>query len=465
MINTLLCVALRGYRRFNLTGRHFAIALCLLCRPRGTRARVTAVGIDTQRNSAASAPRERSLASYLLLPRPKDVAKGWLVVTTCTLGALSAGEVDGVLLLRALVAVTVLELLVYQARYQWNDVRGFVADQSHPSSSSRGRLPGPVTRARSHVLASCAVGAIRLALAGVVILALPRLHLGGILGLGAAGVFGVAIAYELLRSAITGRSGAAHVPTPSVLLLWLAVGSGYAVRGLVGLAVAVDPWQRPELFVAAVVALWGYGVTFVTCRWAVEATSFAAVRDGRVAWNARPDQAREHQLALIRWLPFRVSAGVSSVTEWAPLRERTAWTAPWNLAAVVAGGGAAVSGRLLVGPCPFADLVSVAAAGAAATLVALSISRRRALVIILAALLLLGSFSVTATPRPLLAGLPWLLMICAYHFFTTRTLANLSRTRPGARLAQKAIGTIARVVVGKTTWQAMQRPGGCGEEA
>jgi hypothetical protein len=109
--------------------------------------------------------------------------------------------------------------------------------------------------------------------------------------------------------------------------------------------------------------------------------------------------------------------------------------------------------------------VSVAAAGAAATLVALSISRRRALVIILAALLLLGSFSVTATPRPLLAGLPWLLMICAYHFFTTRTLANLSRTRPGARLAQKAIGTIARVVVGKTTWQAMQRPGGCGEEA
>lgn len=426
---------------------------------------MTAVGIHTQRASTASSPRERSLASYLLLPRPKDVTKGWLVVTTCTLGALSAGEVDGVLLLRELVTVTVLELLVYQARYQWNDVRGFVADQNHPSSSTRGRLPGPVTRARSRVSASCAVGAARLALAGVVILALPRLHLGGILVFGAAGVFGVAIVYELLRSAATGRPGAAHVPTRGVVLLWLAVGCGYAVRGLVGLAVAVDPGKWPELFLAAVVALWGYGVTFVTCRWAVEATSFAAVRHGRVAWNARADQAREHQLALIRWLPCRVSAGVRSATEWAPLRERTAWTAPWNLAAVVAGGGAAVSGRLLVGPCPVGDIVSVAAAGAAATLIAVSISRRRALAIILAALLLLGSFSVTATPRPLLAGLPWLLMICAYYFFTTRTLANLSRSRRGARLAQRAMGTIARVVVGETTWQAMQRPGGCGEEA
>lgn len=430
----------------------------------GNTPRVTVVGICAQRESTTSSPRERSLASYLLLPRPKDVTKGWLVVTTCTLGVLSAGELDGVLLLRALVAVTVLELLVYQARYQWNDVRGFVADQNHPSSSTRGRLPGPVSRARSHVLASCAIGAIRLALAGVVILALPRLHLGGILGLGAAGVFGVAIAYELLRSATTGRPGAARVPSRSVVLLWLAVGSGYAVRGLIGLGVAVDPWKRPELFLAAMVALWGYGVTFVTCRWAVEATSFAAVHHGRVAWNARPDQAREHQLALIRWLPSRVSAGVSSVTDWAPLRERTALTAPWNIAALVAGGGAAVSGRLLVGPCSVADIVRVAAAGAAATLIAVSISRRRVLAIVLAALLLSGSFSVTATPRPLLAGLPWLLMICAYHFFTTRTLADLSRTRPGARVAQRAIATIAQLVVGETTWQAMQHPGEPGKE-
>ncbi|OBC02599.1 hypothetical protein A5782_17865 [Mycobacterium sp. 852002-40037_SCH5390672] len=425
---------------------------------------VTVVGSYARRAITVSPPRQRSLARYLLLPRPKDVTKGWLVGTTCALGVLSTGEVNGMLLLRALVVMIVIELLVYQARYQWNDVRGFVADQNHPSSTTRGRLPGPLSRARFHVSASCAIAALRLALAGVVILAFPDLHLGGILGLGGAGVFGVAIAYELLRSATTGRGHAACVPIRSVVLLWLAVGSGYAVRGLVGLAVAVDPWKRPELFFAAVVALWGYGVAFVTCRWAVEAASFAAIRDGRVAWNARPDQAREHQLALIRWLPSHVGAGVTKVADWAPLRQRTALTAPWNLAAVVAGAGAAASGRLLVSPCSVEITVCVAAVGAAATLIAVSISRRRALVVVLAALSLLGTLSVTATPRPLLASSPWLLMICAYQFFTTRTLASLSRTRPRARLAHRTFATIARLAIGETTWQAMQRPGRCGKE-
>jgi hypothetical protein len=51
----------------------------------------------------------------------------------------------------------VLELLVYPARYQWNDVHGFVADQQHPGVQDRGRLPGPLDRARERVLASSAV--------------------------------------------------------------------------------------------------------------------------------------------------------------------------------------------------------------------------------------------------------------------------------------------------------------------
>lgn len=422
----------------------------------GNSPEVTVVGLYTRRAVTASPSRQRSLASYLLLPRPKDVAKGWLVVTTCALGMLSTGEASGVLLLRALLVVAVLELLVYQARYQWNDVRGFVADQRHPSSAARGRLPGPLDRARSHVSASCAVAGVKLAFTALLVLALPGLHLGGVVGFAVAGVFGAAIAYEALRSASTGRPRATATPTLSVVLLWLAVGSGYAVRGLVGLALAVDPSRRPALFVAAAVTLWCYGIAFVTCRWAVEVTAFATFSHRRVVWNARPDQAREHQVALTRWLPANAPDDVTDIAHWAPLSRRTPLAAPWNVAIVIAGAGAAVAGRLLAGACSLANGIVVAAVGGALAAAVIVWWRRRTLFTTACGLLSLGALAVTGTPRPLLAVAPWLLLMAAYLFASTRTLARLSRRSRGTRLARRAIESFARLVVGEATWQAVQ---------
>jgi hypothetical protein len=419
---------------------------------------VAVIGIQTRRKLTASPQPQRGLAQYLLLPRPKDLVKGWLIVLTYVLGLLSTGEVNAASALRALLVVSVVELLVYQARYQWNDVRGFVADQNHPSSSGRGRLPGPLARARPHVAASCAVAGARLAVTGALVFALPGLHLGGVLGLAVAGVFGVAVAYEIIRSLSTGRS--AVTPTPirvGAVLLWLTVGAGYAVRGLVGLGLAVDLCKRPTLLVAAMVTLWCYGIAFVTCRWAVEVTAFAAIRDGRVTWQARTDQAREHQLALTRWIPSN-TLGVKVMDDWAPLRQRTAPTAPWNLATVVAGGAAAVTGWLLGGSCPVEDAVISVAVGAAATFIAVSTSRGRAVVVVIAALLLSGTFSVLAAPRPLLAVLPWLVLMVVYLFSTTRTLRKLRRTNRFALLAHSMVVAMVRLVVGRSTWEALQRP-------
>jgi hypothetical protein len=398
------------------------------------------------------------MAGYLLMPRPKDVVKGWLIVTTYAFGALSTGEFNAASVLRAVLVVAVVELLVYQARYQWNDVRGFVADQKHPSSRARGRLPGPLTRAHAHVSASCAVAALRLAATGAVIVALPGLHLGGVLGFAVAGVFGVAIAYELLRSLNTGRSGLGPPRVrPGLVLLWLTVGAGYAVRGVVGLALAVDLWKRPTLLLAALVTLWCYGVSFVTARWAVEATAFAAIRDGGVCWNADANQAREHQLALSRWMPSRVTADVTDTAVWAPLAERTALAAPWNLATVAAGAAAALTGRLLVGACSVHDGLAIAAVGAAATLAAVCSARRRNLVVALAALPLLGALALLNSPTPLLALSPWAVLMGAYLFFTSRTVAKLSRAGRLSALARRVVAAIVRVVVGRSTWQAMRR--------
>jgi hypothetical protein len=419
---------------------------------------VTVVGIDRGRK-AVPAP-QRRLVSYLLMPRPKDVVKGWLVVLTYAIGVLSSGQLNAVSVLRAAVTVAAVELLVYQARYQWNDVRGFVADQKHPSGSARGRLPGPLARAQAHVPASCAVAGLRLALTGVLIVALPGLHLGGVLGFAVAGVFGVAVAYEVLRSLSTGRDELdVRSLRPRLVLLWLTVGAGYAVRGVIGLALALDLWRHPTLLVAAVATLWCYGIAFVTARWAVEVTAFAAIRDGRVTWNAGTEHAKEHQVALSRWIPSSVSSGVTETAHWAPLIGRTPLTAPWNLATIAAGAAAALTGRLLAGSCSVSDGLAVAALGAAVTLATVCVPRMRALVVVVAALLLLGFSALIDSPRPLLSTLPWCVLMAAYVFFTTRTTAKLSRPNRLTQLAGQLIAAVVRVVVGRATWQAMQSSG------
>jgi hypothetical protein len=103
----------------------------------------------------------RSPAGYLLLPRPGDAVKALLMPLTFGLGVLAQGGTDGRGLLRALLVLLVLEFLIYPARYQWNDIRGFAADQSHPGESDRGRLPGPLSMARRRIAASATVAAAR----------------------------------------------------------------------------------------------------------------------------------------------------------------------------------------------------------------------------------------------------------------------------------------------------------------
>src|SRR3954467_4980906 len=121
---------------------------------------------------------ERRLAGYLLLPRPGDLVKAWIFPACFLLGVLAEEGASGREVLRAALVWAALELLLYQARYQWNDIRGFEADQRHPERAARGRLPGPPSRGRAHIRASAAVAAARLGLAAALALALPGLDLG-----------------------------------------------------------------------------------------------------------------------------------------------------------------------------------------------------------------------------------------------------------------------------------------------
>ena len=409
----------------------------------GTARRDAATG-----TRAPAAAGGRTLWGYLLLPRPKDLVKAVVVPLTFLLGALAEG-VDGIQVVRALVVWVALELLVYQARYQWNDIRGFAADQSHPDSASRGRLPGPPERARAHVGASAVVLAARLAAVVALVVLLPELRLGPLLLAVTAGVFGVAVVYERLRSAGTGRTGAVPAPlTPTLVAVWVAVGAGYAVRGLTGLALAVDLPARPLTAAAAAVALWATGTAFVTCRWTLEAMPFATVAGGRVRWHARREQAREHTTALVRWVPTHVdprtvAAGTDAPAaadpaRWRALHGRTHVTAPWNLATVLAAAAAAGCGHLLVMPAETTGTAAVALAGALAGLVVVAVSRRRFVAAVALFAVVVAALSAAGSARPVVVALPLLAVLLAHASFTSQCLHELGRpfSRVGPLLAR-----------------------------
>ena len=168
--------------------------------------------------------RERSLISYLILPRPNDLIK-WLIAPGVFLAtAISFGHLGSWPTFVALWLI--LEYLIYNARYQWNDVRGIREDRSHAEQRARGRLPvgsGPGTL-RRNVMISTGVAAARLVAA---------VALGNALGLVRptvtmiALVFAIAIAYEILRS-VSPPSNPEQL-TPVAVSVWCLVGLGYGV--------------------------------------------------------------------------------------------------------------------------------------------------------------------------------------------------------------------------------------------
>ena len=431
--------------------------------------RAPGAGSSGARGRLAPAPARssRSLAGYLVMPRPQDAVKALLMPLTFGLGVLANGGTDGRTVVRALLVLAVLEFLVYPARYQWNDIRGFASDQRHPGEQDRGRLPGPLSMARQRIVASGVVAAGRLAGAGLVAV-LPGLDLGGAVVFVIVGVFGVAGAYEALRAVATGHhSGDATPPAGAALvLLWITVGAGYAVRGMTGLALAVDLRERPVLAVAAAVTLWAYGVAFVTSRWAVESVAFARLHGQRVSWAADAGHAREHLLALTRWLPSSVDPGAlsgpagMSLRRWAALRGRTPVSAPWNIAVTIAGAAAAVTGSLLTVRSSGAVAGQIAVLGGLASLAVAYLPRLRPLVAAAGAAGLLVTLVAISVPRPLVAVLPWLAVTLAYLHFSAQSLDTMGYPGRAARDAvRQPLAALARLAIGRQTWQVLTSDG------
>jgi hypothetical protein len=376
----------------------------------------------------AVAGRERTLRSYLLLPRPGDTSKWAIIPAGFLLAVLATGSGSWMLFGQAVLVWLVIEYLVYQARYQWNDVRGFASDQAHPDRQSRGRLPGPMELGRRNRTLSIVVALARLAAAaGIILLLSPRST--PVAGIAAAAVLIVALGYETLRSvaAVPGQARTAVRTRPVVLALWLVSGLGYLVRGLTGLALAVDLHRHWQLGLVAGCALWAGGVGFVTARWAVESIAFGRPADGRISWTATPEQAREHLLALARWLPLpdRPPADRSGLRRWRALRHGSSPTAPWNLAMLLTLPLSAAGGVQLIGIRAAGTLAVAAAAG---LLLAAGLILRPRWSIAAAGLAALAiTESVMGVPRCWFAVLPPLLASALYLCSMRQCLAEIGK--------------------------------------
>jgi hypothetical protein len=183
------------------------------------------------------------------------------------------------------------------------------------------------------------------------------------------------------------------------------------------------------LAVASGITMWAVGTAFVTSRWSLEAMSFARISGGQVRWQARAEQAREHTLGLVRWLPARVDARDAArgggVERWRPLHGRTPLHAPWNVASIVAAAGAAGTGHLLAGAAHPGESALVVGAGAASGLLVVLAARRRAVAAVGVAAALGLLHTALGMPEPVLAVVPVLAVLLAHASFTSQCQADL----------------------------------------
>ncbi|MDX2762746.1 UbiA prenyltransferase family protein [Streptomyces europaeiscabiei] len=228
----------------------------------------------------------RSLTSYLLLPRPEDWIK-WLFVP----GAyLLASLVERKSLNGGMLALTVLitEYLVYSARYQWNDIRGMKDDALHPQSAARLRLPSSRDKGQRRFIVGSSLVVAVLRLVTAIVLGVVVGEASQVLIL-VGSVFGVALVYEFLRTAESFHLSE-RVRDLVAVLLWLIVGSGYALRFLVGVYVAGVSLSS-ELAASGAVFMFTFGVMFVLLTWTLEASSYCYRHTGILA-NPISDEVR-----------------------------------------------------------------------------------------------------------------------------------------------------------------------------
>lgn len=414
----------------------------------------------------SGAARERSLLAYLIFPRPEDWTK-WLIAPGVFLAvAWSLSDLSRWLVFTELWLI--LEYLIYEARYQWNDARGIDEDPLHGERKARGRLPvGPAGRTGRNILISLAVATARLALALVIGEALGLLRPVLVL---MALVLSIAIVYEMLRS-LPPPSDLTR-PTPAVVAIWCIVGLGYGVRAGLGL-IAGGLSATNELTWIGISCFVLFGIMFVLLTWVLEAASSCYYKKSDGIWLAKAKAVlKPHLIALLRYVPIDLKGQGHDAysteedgSDLPVLIERGRMLTPWNLAlwASAGLGGALGAGLAHVVPQHQPEIIAASVSLAAAILLTCCNSQRIRLAVAgITACVLVGAISpISPWPFSLLAAGPWIAIASLYIMFRGSSYRNLKEFGPKLlktisppRIFLGLGGSLLHTVIGNRAWLA-----------
>lgn len=216
---------------------------------------------------------ERTLLSYLLLPRNQEELLKSLFIPICFFigkclvpGSLSFAEgIDN-----AIIFFFIFEFDIYQARYLLNDVRDRNIDCKEGLSKRR----FPCSQRNDLGLKAAAISFFsRIGIAGLLVLCvLPHEdHKSLWYSAFLAAVFIIAVPYEDFRSrCIRAAKGGSPLRTLWTVAVVAVVGLGYGLRSVVGLWLAGVQDTVSLLLLAVGASL--FGSTFVGLTWALEST-------------------------------------------------------------------------------------------------------------------------------------------------------------------------------------------------
>ncbi|MEU8471625.1 hypothetical protein AB0F30_27585 [Streptomyces sp. NPDC029006] len=430
-----------------------------------------------------SVPKGRSLTSYLLLPRPEDWIKwlfvpgGYLVTAWSTKGAVNWGTLA--------LTVVITEYLVYSARYQWNDIRGWTDDESHPHSTARLRLPsvqgeGPrVNRQRRLIVAASSIIAVLRLLAAVLLGAATGRTSAALILI--ALVFTIGALYEFLRTAEAFEQARWVMQASAAGVIWIVVGTGYGLRYLAGVY-AAGVSLHESIAITGALFTYFFGIMFVTLTWVLEASSYcregtaAKYSDGRLqqpaCWYAA-DQLfhKPHLRLLLTRLPW-VNVRPDSYQHDLPrgcgavlvLKNSSPLLAPWNLAywaTCLVGAWLAVD--LMRNSGGNDEVTRLAVIGLVGSVAVSSISHplRRTVtgVSIMVFLWVAAAWGDSRFGRPSVAMsvIPWALATATYLAFRRQSYDALKNFPRDMRQLLRELGqSIVKAIVGRDTWQKIR---------
>lgn len=185
-------------------------------------------GVDSKRTGC-----RRDILSvflYFIYPKMKDIQKIFLLILGFFTGIFFLrGNIKIILdeILNLSIVLIVVEILIYQARYQWNDIRGVRGDIEDGRTD---RLPVNALGKKNAVLISLGIIFAKVIMAVIIINVVPD-ELSHQLSVSVITIIICSILYEFMRT------------TENIFGIFLFVSLGYAVRFGIGVWIAY-----PKLF-------------------------------------------------------------------------------------------------------------------------------------------------------------------------------------------------------------------------